>query len=222
MRLDGLPQSATANQGITGAYFLRDLESHYLLVATSVGVTGYRESRQINIGNVQVTAQGNYGGWQPSLYVEKGARLQFGRTIVQPYAALQYIYLRQNSFTESGAGVLDLSVAGVDTNALRGLLGTRVAQVFCTSWGHAFVPEVRALWMHEFLQPTSVVNAVFAPIGGGSFATSGLNFGRDWAVLGAGTQYAIDDQLSLFANYDLQFNSQQSWNAGSAGVQFIW
>ena len=76
--------------------------------------------------------------------------------------------------------------------------------------------------MHEFLKPSSTLNAVFAPIGGASFAAQGLNFGRDWAWIGTGTQYVYNDHVSLFANYDLQFNAVQAWNAGSGGVQFVW
>ncbi len=137
-------------------------------------------------------------------------------------APLQYIYVRQNSFTESGAGTLDQSVAGVDTNALRGILGARLSTTRKTGSGRVFVPELRAAWLHEFLQPTSTLNAVFAPVGGASFATSGLNFGRDWALLGLGTQYVCTQNFSLFANYDVQVNAVQTWHAGSGGAQFSW
>jgi outer membrane autotransporter protein len=130
--------------------------------------------------------------------------------------------VRQNSFTETGAGTLNQSVGGINTNALRGILGSRLAQVWPTRSGTAFVPELRAAWMHEFLAPSSTLNAVFAPVGGGSFAAQGLNFGRDWALLGGGTQYVMNQNVSLFANYDLQVNVRQAWNAGSGGVQFAW
>ena len=82
------------------------------------------------------------------------------------------------------------------------------------------MPELRAAWMHEFLAPSSTLNAVFAPVGGGSFAAQGLNFGRDWALLGVGTQYVFNQNVSLFANYDLQFNAVQTWHA--SGLQYAW
>jgi hypothetical protein len=41
--------------------------------------------------------------------------------------------------------------------------------------------------------------------------------------LGAGgTQYVLNSSASLFANYDLLFNTQQAWHAGSGGVQYAW
>ena len=222
VRLTGLPQSSSANQGQFGTYYLRDMGRTYFLAAGSAGFAGYRESRTMVFGNINSTATGNYSGWNPSIYLEEGMRFQLGRTIVQPYGALQYIYVRQNSFTESGAGSLDQTVGGINTHALRGLLGSRLAQAWQTPGGTWFVPELRAAWMHEFLEPSSTLNAVFAPVGGGSFAAQGLNFGRDWAVLGGGTQYVLNQNVSLFANYDLQFNVRQAWNAGSGGVQFAW
>jgi outer membrane autotransporter protein len=222
VNLSGLPQSAVANQGQFGSYLLRDLGPSYWLAAGSVGFTGYHESRQMTFGNINSTATANYNGWNPTAYLERGVRWQSGQAIVQPYAALQYLYVRQNSFTESGAGLLDQTISGIDTHALRGLLGARIARPWLTETGRVLTPELRAAWMHEFLEPSSTLNAVFAPIGGGTFAAQGLNFGRDWALLGTGTQYVYNQHVSLFANYDLLFNAQQAWNAGSGGIQFTW
>jgi uncharacterized protein with beta-barrel porin domain len=53
------------------------------------------------------------------------------------------------------------------------------------------VPELRALWLHEFLDADAVVNSFFAPIGGGSFAIQGLNLGRDWAIIGGALRYDL-------------------------------
>jgi len=222
LTLEGLPQNASADQGLFGGYFLREYEQSYVLAAGSVGFAGYTETRHMNFGNVNATARGNYDGWQPTAYLEYGRRWLSGRTTLQPYLAAQYIYLRQNGFTETGAGVLNQSVAGIDTNAFRGMLGARASQAWQTSGGRTLVPELRAVWMHEFLEPDTTLTAVFAPIGGSSFSTRGLNFGHDWAILGVGSQYILNQNVSLFANYDLLINTQQSWNAGSGGVQLAW
>jgi len=71
-----------------------------------------------------------------------------------------------------------------------------VFALMSTTW----TPTARALWLHEFLNPETTLNMTFAGVGGPSFATQGLNFGRDWAVLGgagrgnelAGDQPAVD------------------------------
>ncbi|MBL9123280.1 MAG: autotransporter outer membrane beta-barrel domain-containing protein, partial [Planctomycetaceae bacterium] len=164
----------------------------------------------------------NYDGWQSALYGERGVRLYWGRTLFQPFAALQYIYVRQNDLTEGGADSLNLAVRGNDTNALRGLLGTRLARTYQTAAGPTLVPELRAIWLHEFLEPETVLNARFAGISGASFLTRGLNYGRDWAVLGGGFTWVVDSHFSLYANYDIQINARQAFHVGSGGAQFTW
>ena len=68
----------------------------------------------------------------------------------------------------------------------------------------------RAIWMHEFLRQTAgLVDAEFASLPGAGFAIRGLDLGRDWAVVGPGITWAVRDRVSLFANYDVQFNAVQ-------------
>jgi uncharacterized protein with beta-barrel porin domain len=77
--------------------------------------------------------------------------------------------------------------------------------------------------MHEFLrQTTGLVTTDFASGPVTPFVLSGLDLGRDWVVLGPGCTYAIRDHVSLFANYDLQFNARQTIHVGSGGIQFQW
>lgn len=94
---------------------------------------------------------------------------------------------------------------------------------FNRSWSRrgSLLPEVRAVWLHEFLQTSSVVNSFFAPIGGQSFAVQGLNLGRDWALVGGGLRWELDSRWSLYGNYDAQVNGQQAFHVGSGGIQFV-
>ena len=99
-------------------------------------------------------------------------------------------------------------------------MGTRLAQSWATENGAVLAPELRAAWMHEFLSPSSTFNAVSRRSVGE--LPPGIEFGRDGALLGGGTQYVLNQNVSLFANYDLLLNAQQAWNAGSGGVQVAW
>jgi outer membrane autotransporter protein len=156
------------------------------------------------------------------LYLERGVKFQTPRAAVQPYAALQYIYLRQNSFTETGADSLNLAMAGVDAHSLRSLVGGRLQLGQFAVGEHRLLPELRALWLHEFLATDVVVNSYFAPIGGGSFAIQGLDLGRDWALVGGGVRCELAGGWQLYGNYDAQVNSQQVFHVGSAGAQVAW
>ena len=222
LRVGAPTQSAVGNDGQFGSYLVGDDGFNYWMAAGSLGFTDNSANRQMTIGNIGRTARSDFDGWQSVAYGERGVRLNWGRTVFQPFTALQYIYVRQNALTESGADSVDLAVRGNDTNALRGMLGTRVARAWQTKYGPTVVPELRAIWLHEFLAPETVLNARFAGISGASFLTRGLNYGRDWAVLGTGVNWIVDSHFSLYANYDIQVNARQTFHVGSGGAQFTW
>ncbi len=221
LQLNGLTQSARANGGMLGAYLHKDDGFNYYSLIAGLQFNGYSERRLIDFDGIHRQASGAFSGWQSYGYFERGVAFRTARCTLQPYGALQYIYLRQNNYTESGAGVLDLAVSGIDANSLRGLVGSRLQYDRPLDNGR-LLPELRALWLHEFLDPTSVVNAYFGPIGGGSFAVSGLNLGRDWAILGAGLRYELAGGWNLYGNYDAQLNTQQVFHVGSGGAYYQW
>ncbi|MCE9606357.1 MAG: autotransporter outer membrane beta-barrel domain-containing protein [Planctomycetia bacterium] len=114
-----------------------------------------------------------------------------------------------------------MAVGGTDSHALRSLLGLRTSRPWVTRGGQVIAPQLRALWLHEYLNPATTLNAGFASAGG-SFNTQGLNMGRDWAVLGTGLTWQANRHLSAFANYDVQTNANQTFNVGSGGLQWVW
>ena len=142
----------------------------------------------------------------------------------QPFVALQYDYLRQNNFTESGADSIDMAGNGISTNSLRSMLGARVQYALMSRMGRRFLPEVHALWMHEYLDSNTIVNGHFTPTPEGSsgFTVQGLDFGRDWAMVGTSFTWEMADGWSMFVNYDLQTNTQQTAHVGSGGVGLSW
>jgi len=221
LQLDGLSQNGRINGGTLGGYFHNDDGYNYYTAITGMQFNGYDTTRFIQFDGINETASGSFSGWQGYGYFERGVYLSWASATLQPYGALQYIYLRQNSYTETGAGVLNLNVSGIDANSLRSLVGSRLQ--YDRGWqGGRLLPEVRALWLHEFLDTDSVVNSFFAPIGGGSFAIQGLNLGRDWAIVGGGLRYELASGWQLYGNYDAQVNTQQVFHVGSGGVQYAW
>ncbi len=215
-------QSSKASDVQFGNYLCGDDGFNYYLLAWSAGYDRYITSRQIQFGAIDRMANGVADGWQAAAWLERGIHFCYGQCDIQPFLALQYIYLRQNSFAEVGADSLNLHVGGIDTNALRGILGADAIRTVRLRNGQVLAPELRALWLHEFLEPETSLNSVFVGTGGTSFITRGLNYGRDWAVLGGGIKWQINPRLNVFADYDLQFNALQSFHVGSGGLEFEW
>ncbi len=208
--------------GQIGAYLTGLNDIHYYTVISGFQFDGYESERYINAGGLNLTAQGDYDGWQGFAYLERGFILhETERFSTQPFAALQYVHVRQNGFTETGAGAANLSVDGLDDDSLRSLVGVRT-QVRTVPSRAKITPEFRAVWVHEFLDVNSPVVATFAPVGGSSFIAEGLNMGRDWALVGTGLNCYLGRGWSAQANYDAQVNDRAAFHVGSGSVQKSW
>ena len=219
---DGPQQSQSANGGEMGGFYRGGDGFNYYILSAGIGPDSYRSSRTVSVGNIVDVAEGSYGGWQSSIWLERGVSFRQADWDIQPLAALNYVFLRQNGYTEQSASIANLQVDAVDTNALRGVLGGYLSRKLVLGSGRVLTPEFRAFWIHEFLEPETTIDSSFSAIGGPSFAANGLNFGRDWALIGLGGKWDLNSQLSLFANYDLQVNARQTANYGSGGLQYSW
>ena len=64
--------------------------------------------------------------------------------------SLQYIYFRQNAFTETGDDGAALAVDARDANSLRSRVGSTLRREY--HWGNATViPQLTGGWAHEYL-----------------------------------------------------------------------
>ncbi len=213
------------NGGNFGGYLYTDDGFNYYTVAAGFEFDSYTTHRAIIFADIDREASANYDGWQAYTYLERGVSFESANTVFQPFAALQYIYLRQNSFTENGADSIDLTTGGIDTNSLRSLLGARLQYAIWQRNGRRSMPEVHAYWMHEYLNSHTLLDATFSPVptgGATPFGVHGLDMGRDWAVVGASFTWELCCNWSMFVNYDAQINNQQIIELGSGGVAHLW
>ena len=89
------------------------------------------------------------------------------------------------------------------------------------------LPELRAAWLHNFLDTQSQYNASFIGTGAGSFAQAGVPIGREAGDLGAGISFAIAQttfpaQMSGFVQYDATLASHETANTVAAGLLLKW
>lgn len=214
--------TASIDGGQIAAFLHRDFNQLYFTGIAAYGYNSYATTRQIEFAEIDRTAHANYGGNNFSFYNEIGRTL-YGRYVhLQPYAALEYINVRQNAFTETGADSIDIASNGETADAFRGLLGSRVFSNFVTDAGRILTIEGRAAWRHEFLDESRVLDAAFAGVSGSSFAIAGMNVDRDMAILGLGTTYHVTSAFSLFANYDALTSENYTSHTGSGGMQVAW
>jgi fibronectin-binding autotransporter adhesin len=213
----------SVNGGNFGGYLYNDDGFNYWTLLGGFEFDGYATHRLLSFDDIQREANANYNGWQGYAYAERGFSFRSSTELIQPFVALQYIYLRQNPFTEQGAGSIDLATTGMNTNSLRSLLGMRLQDAWLHRTGRRSFPEVHAYWLHEYLDSDTSIDARFTGTTAGSgFITHGLDLGRDWVVAGTNFTWEMPGCWSVAVNYDLQTNTIQTFHLGSVSIGHVW
>jgi outer membrane autotransporter protein len=142
-----------------------------------------------------------------------------GRNLsVTPYAALDYVTARSDSFNETGGfGALAVNVA--DSNSFATTLGLRLTSKMSVG-AHGFVvPELRVGWNHEFLDASQTISGSLLGVPGSAFSTTGINFGRDSALVGAGVSADLSKDAKVFLDYDGKLTAKLQEHSVSGGMR---
>jgi len=166
-----------------------------------------------------LTARGDYRGRDYAMYVGGGYTMVMGTWNVIPTASLQYGYHREEGFTETGAGGLNLAVDTSSADSLVSKLGFRVNRLFRVSKDVGITPEMSLQWGHEFGDRDQQVTARFAGAPG-AFTVSGVTAKRDSAFLGVGVTTTVQESLSLFVSYEGEYRSDFDAHNWQAGLRF--
>ncbi|RZJ25812.1 MAG: autotransporter domain-containing protein [Haliea sp.] len=174
--------------------------------------------RAISFGGLARTASSDFDSRSQSLYAEVSHDLPQGSYLLQPLAALSYVRTQTDGFTETGAGALNLQVAGQTTRSTRTLLGSRTVHQL----GKLTV-EPRLTWAHEFgnVNAPLVASYTGAP-GAGNFQVSGVALKRDSLALGLGVSGALSKGFTLTADAQWEGNSQQRNLALFVALRAAW
>ena len=214
---NGGKTDADSYQGTLYADFARG--ENYISGALSLAYHSYRSSRDIVFPGVSRTANGEYGGLQPSLYLESGHRIRQGRFEWTPFASLQYEYLRIEDYLEKNAGDCNLKVDRQHYDTLRSGLGIKAGYGVDSVYG-AFAGELRAKWLYDIRSDRQETVATFAG-GGASFATGSLRPAR--SALNLGTKIALTSRnnIEFSLNYDFEIKEKFSSHSGYVNIRYF-
>jgi uncharacterized protein with beta-barrel porin domain len=197
-----------------GSYF-KD-EWHIDLTA-AYAHTWYNTERRISFMNQD--AEADYEGDAFNIATEFGYNLGGTDMLLEPVAGLGYTYVQQDSYTESGAGSLNLNVDSETMDGLYSRLGLRLAKEFrCEKNPNMIiVPKASAFWIHDFAD-----NAEFGSqfVNGGSFSTDSLDPIEDSLKLSGGLNVYLSKSTQLFVDYTWQTSSEINFSTVQAGAQF--
>lgn len=222
--LDGLAEGSTIHSNVWGLYLKRQTGDTYWTTIADIGHDDYVSRRNIAFGNINRTAESRHAGWQSTIYNELGHTFYAGpRLGLQPYTALQYIYIRQNGFTETGADSVNLDVGGDDLSSLRTILGGRV---IANPGGVLFGCDelaFRTHWTHELLdRTTGIIGADLAGGGTPAFLVRGVDLGRDWVTTGTDAVWKHGNHLQLRLSYEISYNARQAYHTGGGSAGLVW
>ncbi len=195
----------------------------YVDAAFAYSKNSYETKRYLNFGNIYRMARGSYDGSDISGYLEGGYKVPiFAGITATPLASFLAMCNRTDSFTETGAGALNLQNDSHDTDSYQSGVGVKLSREFQAAKDFSITPEFGAKWLHEFGDTEANINARFAGETAGSFVITSSTTKRDAGVFSLNLTGKKSDMLTFFAGYDLGITNDQISHGFTGGLRFNW
>jgi fibronectin-binding autotransporter adhesin len=192
------------------------------------GLVGYAYNdnameRTISFPGINSTANGSTYSNQFLGAVEGGYEIPIAKaSSVTPFLGIQSTFANQASFTETGAGTLNLNVDGQTTTSVRSILGFQLDHDLNLGFASPIALLARAGWAHEYADTARPMTASFAGAPGAGFTVDGAQIARDSAVLALGATAKLTQNLSFLLRYDADLNGSDNANAITGKLSYSW
>lgn len=222
--------SADGNTALTGTGSRSRIESNMVALYGSVplgklslgwqadlGRNGNRQSREMQFGGLNRTASSRYHSWDAHLGTTVSFTLPLSEAMsLVPALQLDYTRLQSPSYTESGAGDLNLSVQGKTSEAL--LLGTGARLNYVLTPSSQISTYLGA--SYDVINDRDELVATYAGAPGQAFTTPGAS--RSPLLLKAGVSYRF--KLPKATDISLRFDAEgrSGFINHSAAVRASW
>lgn len=219
-------ESSRGDQDITG-YTLSaygtwyQSENTYIDGILSYGTNTFDMTRHIQFGATDVKAQGDTDGTEMALSVGGGYDFNQDALNFGPFARLNYIKARIDSFEENFAGGLELVYDSQEVDSLTSLIGGQATYVVSTGYG-VITPQARFEWAHEFKHDSRYITARFLnDPAAGRFEIATDDPDRDYFNLGLGVSAVFSQGRSAFLYYEAVVGRDNlSEHSIAAGIRF--
>jgi outer membrane autotransporter protein len=188
---------------VYGSYFT---DSGYVEGALSHGNNYYANTRNIQISGSSSIASSYHDGSLLSGTLAGGYYFKVREWTWEPFAALQYSSLSEDSFDETGAGAVSLHVDARRTQYLSSDLGLRFRRTLERANG-ILVPELSLAWNYDFAIDDRLITASFTGSPNASFSVQGQDIERNGARLGGGVAYVNKKGLTSSMYYDAELRN---------------
>lgn len=148
--------------------------------------------------NNGLVAGSEHDGHEFSSGVQADKKIKAQNYVLTPKAGLSYVYLAEDAYTETGAGVFNAVVSDKDTHSLRVFTGLSAARTIKTH-DMLVTPEARVKYSYETLDTIATARGTVL---GSAFSSKGVEPSRHMLSVGFGTAVKIDETLDAFGSYD--------------------
>lgn len=210
-------------QGAIYGSYVPKSKAWYVDAAFAYSKNSYETKRYLNFGNIYRAARGSYDGSDISGYLEGGYKVPiFAGITATPLASFLAMCNHTDSFTETGAGALNLESDSNHTDSYQSGVGVKLSREFKAAKDFTLTPEFGAKWLHEFGDTEANINARFAGETAGSFVITSSTTKRDAGVFSLNLTGKKSDILTFFAGYDLGITNDQISHGFTGGLRFNW
>ena len=201
--LDNNGSNASVDTYSPGVYASYSNSGWYANALGSYGFSDYSQSRKVQIGTFNNTANSSPSGDQIVGNLDGGYDFHRGALTFGPTLGLQYVHLDVDGYTETGAPGANLNVNDDQSDSLRSRLGGQLSYAL-QGGGMTFTPHLSASWQHEFLDQSRGITSQFDGFGGGSFLVKTASPSRDSALIDTGLDVQVDQTWTVFVDYSVQ------------------
>jgi len=220
LKFDDLQDNGNMDSYQGSIYLCYNGKPWYVSGVFTYAYNKYELERYITLG--PAIANSEYNGNEYVGYAEVGYKIDTGSVEIRPLLAFQMDYLTQEAFTETGAGIYNLSVEKRDTRSYQSFLGVDVTGNIKLGGSAALKPEFRLKWAHEFSNDEHMIHASFDGGASGSFTVAPETLSRDSAIIGVGLNLLFNKYVGAYVQYDAEINRDFINHTGLVGLRFAW
>ena len=219
--VDGLGDNGEIDSVQIGVYGSTPLGDGYSVNGSfSVGILEFESSRATGGGVAFAESDGL--AFTGSIELLKSFQGFRENEVFSPFVGLEASFVERDGFTESGAGVLNLTVDSENEEYLTGLLGVQWVGSYDLNDDLRLKPAGRVALAAQFLDDSASTTSSFTSLPGASFTSTGAE--RDEVSVRVGASIELGPRLSnrwgVFARYTGDFTEGAQDNIGQFGVRF--
>lgn len=132
----------------------------------------------------------------------------------QPYVGVEFASGKVNGFTESGMGILDLTIADIEADRTDLVIGARMAAPM-----GSVSPYLNASYRYDLTDHPGTVTGYFNGVSSAPFTVAAIGSGRSAIEVDAGISVDIGSTAGLFVAYQGSFRNDRDSHGVSAGLR---